>query len=103
MVSPSPTAPNGDRDHRGRFLPGNGAAKGNPHAAKVGKLRAALLNAIAAQDIRRVVKALVAEAERGNVQAAKELLDRAVGKPIEADLLERIQALENAIEQVNDR
>ncbi len=102
MLPPSPTASNGDRDGRGRFLPGNNAAKGNPHAARVGKLRGALLKAITAQEIRRVVKALVAEAEKGNVQAARELLDRAVGKPIEMDLIERVESLEIAAGQVGD-
>ena len=85
-----------ERDGRGRFAPGNAAAKGRskPHAAKVAELRGELLDAITPDAIRRAVKGLLKEAEAGNVAAARELLDRAVGKPIEADLIERIEALE---------
>lgn len=94
--SPSTTDRNGadDRDTRGRFRPGNKVARGNPHAKRVGELRSALLKAITPTAIRKATKALIREAEAGNVQAARELIDRAIGKPIEIDLLERIEALE---------
>lgn len=82
------------RDSRGLFLPGNKVAKGNPHGRRVAKIRGWLLDSVDASDVRKVIKALVAEAEKGNVAAARELLDRLVGKPIEIDLLERIEELE---------
>jgi hypothetical protein len=37
---------------------------------------------------------LVKSAKEGNVAAAREVLDRCVGRPLEADLLERLEALE---------
>lgn len=76
----SPNPANGLHDARGKFAKGNPGGPGNPHAARVAKLRAALLDAITPEAITAVVKALVSEAKAGNVAAAKELLDRAVGK-----------------------
>lgn len=95
---PFPNESNGqDHGAGGRFQRGNKAACGHkkPHAAKVSQLRAALLEAVNPEDIRAVIDALVAEAKKGNVAAAREILDRAVGKPIEADLLERLEELES--------
>ena len=97
MRAPSPTGANGNHDRRGRFQPGNKAAKGNPHAQRVGRLRSALLEAVDETAIRRVIEALVKEAEGGNVPAVRELLDRCIGKPHETDLIERIERLEAAL------
>ncbi len=97
MRAPSPTGANGNHDRRGRFQRGNKAAKGNPLAQRVGRLRSALLEAVDEAAIRRVVKALVKEAEGGNVPAVRELLDRCIGKPHETDLIERIERLEAAL------
>lgn len=85
-----------DRAAGGRFAPGNQAAKGrrNRDAEHVGQLRRELMDAITPEAIRRVVEALIREAESGNVTAIRELLDRAIGKPVEADLIERIEQLE---------
>ncbi|MCH8151440.1 MAG: hypothetical protein IH830_03590 [Planctomycetes bacterium] len=94
MRAPSPTGDNGNHDRRGRFQRGNKAAKGNPHAQRVGRLRSALLEAVDEAAIRRVVEALIKEAEGGNVPAVRELLDRCIGKPHETDLIERIERLE---------
>ncbi len=91
--SPSPTAPNG-RGPRGRFGPGNKCAKGNPLAKRVARLRSALFTAVKPADLRDVVAALLAAAKGGDVAAARELLQRLVGPPVELDLLERIESLE---------
>ena len=100
---PSTNGPDGDggegRDGRGRFAKGNRGGPGNPHAGRVGELRKALLNAISTDMVERAVEALAREAESGNVQAIRELLDRAVGKPIEADLIERLESLERELAQ----
>jgi len=50
-MNPSTNGDNGDRDERGRFARGNPGGTGNPHAAKVARLRSALLNAVTEQDI----------------------------------------------------
>jgi hypothetical protein len=70
----------GGRDARGRFAAGNAGGPGNPHAAAVAKMRAAMLAAITDDDIREVVRMLVDRAKRGNIQAARELLDRCCGR-----------------------
>jgi len=83
-----------DRDERGRFLPGNKAATGNPHAKRVAELRSALLEAVTAEDLTAVVRALVTAAKQGDVAAARVLFERVLGRPLEADILERLEALE---------
>ncbi len=82
------------RDPRGRFAPGNVGGPGNPHAAQVAKLRAALLEAVTDDDVRGVVCALVKAAKGGSVPAARELLERLLGKPLEWDILDRLDTLE---------
>ncbi len=44
-------------------------------------LRSALLDAISPEDVRAIVTQLVQQAKQGDVQAAREVLDRALGKP----------------------
>ena len=84
---PSPNGQNG-RDGKGRFTKGNPGGTGNPHARKVGQLRSAMLGAVTQADMRAVVGKLVELAKEGSVQAAREVIDRCIGKPIEADLNE---------------
>ena len=98
MVKPTPNGPNG-RDDRGRFAPGNVGGPGNPHAKQVGKLRSAMLKAVTEKDMRAVVMKLVELAKSGNVPAAREVLDRCLGRPVEADLLERLEQLEELLSQ----
>jgi len=90
---PTPNEDNG-RDGRGRFAPGNRGGPGNPHAAQVSRLRSALLDAVTPADMRDVVRALVDKAKGGDVHAASVLFDRVLGKPLEVDIIDRIEALE---------
>ena len=69
-------------------------ARLSPHARKVGQLRSAMLRAMTQADMRAIVAKLVELAKGGNVQAAKELIDRCIGRPVEADLIARIEELE---------
>ena len=67
--------------HTGFFLPGNKCGKGgNPHAEKVTRLRAAIYEATNDEDVRDIWKKLLALAKGGNLTAAKEVLDRLLGK-----------------------
>jgi hypothetical protein len=50
----------------------------------VGELRRAIATALKPKDIRAVVDALLTRARTGDVAAARELLDRACGKPAPA-------------------
>lgn len=93
---PDPSA-DGQRDERGRFTTGNRLGRGNPHAAKVARLRSALLESVSEEDVRAVVEALLREAKAGNVQAVKELLERTLGRPEALDVLERVEALEELL------
>mgnify|MGYP006273182639 CR=1 len=93
--APSPTGPNGGRqasttgrDAKGRFAPGNKAAKGNPHAKRVQDIRGAMLDTVTYKDVRDIVRSLIDKAKGGDVQAAREVLDRSLGKvkqPMEMD------------------
>lgn len=98
MSTPSPNG----RDGRGRFAAGNPGGPGNPYAKRVGELRAALVEAVSAEDMRAIVGKLVEEAKAGDVRAIRELLDRTLGRPVEADLIERIEALEAVAAQLRE-
>ncbi len=88
----------GDRDPAtGRFVAGNPGGPGNPYAARVGELRSALLGAVSPGDLAAIAKRLVAAAKGGDVAAAKVLFERVLGRPLEADILERLEALEARI------
>lgn len=93
MISPCATGPNG-RDQAGRFAAGNRCAKGNPFARRMAELRSALISAVTDEDLRDIIKALIEKAKRGDVPAAKEVLDRTLGRPQEADLIQRLEELE---------
>jgi len=49
--------------------------------------------------MRAIVARLVQEAKDGSVQAAREVIDRCVGRPTEADLISRIEQLELLLEE----
>lgn len=108
--SPSANGVNGSavhaasgRDGRGRFAPGNRGGPGNPLAPQVAKLRAAMLKAVSARDMREITDKLVELAKAGNVAAIKEVFERTLGKPQEADLIERLEALEAALDERGDK
>lgn len=88
------------RDANGRFTHGNAGGPGSPLAGKAMKLRAALMDAVGEDDIKAIAAALVVESKTGNVSAIKELLDRLLGKALEADLIARLESLETML---NDR
>ena len=96
-----PSAPTGNgRDSSGRFTKGNPGGLGNPHAKRVARLRAALLEAVTEEDIRAIVAKLVEQARAGDLYAAREVLLRTLGRPVEWDLLERLESLEENVEAV---
>lgn len=100
-MEPSTNGDNG-RDDRGRFAEGNRGGPGNPHAKRVAKLRSALLDAVTEDDLQAIIAALVRKAKGGDIMAAKILLDRVLGKPLEADIIERLERLEK-LEQEQQR
>ena len=98
MGRPSTSASDGNRDSTGRFIAGNKASKGNPLGPMVAKLRSCLVNSVTEDDMRAIVAALVDKAKRGDVSAASLLFDRCLGKPLEIDIIERLEQLEAALE-----
>ena len=82
------------RDRAGRFAKGNPGGPGNPHARRAQELRTAFFAAVSDEDLRAVVLALVREAKGGDVAAARELLERCLGKAEAADLQDRLVELE---------
>src|SRR5687768_12574023 len=99
--SPSTNGPNG-RGAGGRFAKGNHGGPGNPHARRVARLRSALFKSVQPTDLRQVVAALLAQAKAGDVASIKELMQRLLGPPEAADLLERLDALKAKIQQVSE-
>ena len=93
IQQPSPTESNG-RGSDGRFAAGNRYAKGNPYAKRIGELRSALLSALSDDDWRAILTKLFECAKAGESWAIREIFDRTLGKPVECDLLERLEALE---------
>ncbi len=61
------------------------------------RLRSALLKAVKPADVTAIVAKLVTDAKAGSVASAREVLERALGKPVESDLLERIERLEQLL------
>jgi hypothetical protein len=95
---------NGDGcDGAGRFARGNKGGPGNPFARKVGRPRSALLETVTEDDMRAVAAKLVQMARGGNLPAIKELLERTLGKPVEADFMERLDELEKHLTQAQER
>lgn len=84
----SPIQPFGDgskaRDAQGRFVVGNPGGPGNPYAKRTAELRAALIAAVAPDDVEAVVKTLITLGKGGDVAAARLLLSYAAGRPVNA-------------------
>lgn len=88
----------GDRDARGRFRPGHSLpGPGNPAGKRVEQLRHALLSAVTTDDIVAIVRSLVKSARAGDVYAARLLLSYTLGRPLEADVLDRVAELEQRL------
>ena len=96
-TTPSPNGPNG-RDRDGRFAKGNPGGPGNPHAAKVASLRSALLAAVTEDDMGEIAARLVQLAKEGDLAAVRELFLRTLGRPLEHDILDRLEQLEAAVQ-----
>ena len=85
------------RKPTGRFGPGNKGGPGNVLAKKSADLRTAMYASVSTDDVLEIMSALVEAAKSGNITAAREVLDRVVGKPVEADIQEKIAELERII------
>jgi len=95
MNKPSENGANG-RDNQGRFAVGNRGGPGNPHAQRTSLLRNAMLSAVSADDVEKIIQAVVKAAKEGDIAAAREVLDRTIGKPSQTDIVARLESLEQA-------
>jgi hypothetical protein len=75
---------NGGRDRQGRFAAGNPGGPGNPYVKRAAEIRTAMMDAVSDDDLRAIVRALVKKAKRGDTVAAREVLDRLIGKSLAA-------------------
>ena len=100
-MDPAPSCDGGDgRTEKGRFAPGNKYSRGNPLGAKASMFRAAMFECVTREEMQSVIRAVLLEAQNGSIPAAKELLDRLVGKAEAWDLMDRIEQLEALIERL---
>ena len=97
-ITPSTNGRNGG----GRFTKGNPGGPGNPHAKQAARFRTMICEAVSDEDLVEIVGMLVKRAKDGDVGAAKELLNRLVGKPDVALDGERLQ-LEKALLRLRER
>lgn len=75
------------RDASGRFAPGNPGGPGalaHERTKRARELRQALHDAVTPEDMAAVARALIDKAKSGDVAAARELLDRIIGRAIPA-------------------
>ena len=93
---PSETGSNGDpnRDASGRFRPGNRAAKGNPNAKRMARLKAAFHKRFTPGDMEEIVARVIRDAKQGDNVAVKLLWQWGLGPPVAADVLEREETRE---------
>ena len=96
-TAPSLNGVNG-RNSNGRFAQGNPGGPGNPHAKQIGMLRSALLEAVTPDDVKSIASKMVEMAKGGDIPAAREVLLRVLGRPQEADLIERLEKIQETVE-----
>jgi len=77
----APAAADSGRNGKGQFQLGNKGGPGNPFAGQVAAFRQAVLEHVSAADIADIIKGLVEMAKNGHWQAAKLILQYALGKP----------------------
>jgi hypothetical protein len=103
MKAPLTNPQSNGRGPAGRFAAGNPGGPGNPFAADVGRHRAAFYKAIRDDDVSEAlatIRSIMGDAKAKpseRLAAAGELLDRAIGKSVAANFLERLEALETLL------
>ena len=65
----------------GTFAPGNKLSRGNPHAQRIREYNEAIKTACSPADIKRLFRKIIAEANKGNLDAVKVVFERTLGKP----------------------
>ena len=84
------TYANGNFTEKGKFAKGNTASKGHKQREQVraNEFKRIFQEAISFEDMKAVAEAMLTKAKGGDVKAAKEVLDRCMGKAPQAVKLE---------------
>ncbi len=90
---------NGDGRVNGRFVKGWKGGPGNPHAKRVAQLRARIMQAVDDETFDEVITALIQMAKDKDLDAIRELLDRSIGKASQTEMIERVERLEQLLEE----
>jgi len=69
------------RDASGRFAPGTRGGPGSGQGRRIAAYRDAVRDAVEPEQLARVVEVLLGRALDGDIPAARELLDRVLGRP----------------------
>lgn len=102
-MSDAPSANGGNgRDSRGRFAAGNKHSKGNPLGGAVSRMRSEMLKAVTEGDLETIVGVLVTRAKEGDLAAIKLLLSYAVGKPVDHEAMDRMDANRESAQKYKD-
>jgi len=97
-IIPASNGTHGDgRNARGQFVKGNVGGPGNPHSKRTNQIRQSLLAAVTPADIQAIIRKLIELARAGDVVAAREVMQRAIGNAAEGEMNERLDILEDAI------
>jgi hypothetical protein len=56
-----------------------------------------MLEAVTDDDVKQIIAAMVKGAKAGDTTAAREVLDRTIGKAAQTDVLQRLEALEQML------
>jgi len=89
-----------DRDTNGQFKKGWNGGPGRPRLDAEQKYLRTLHRSLLQRDVREIIKKLIVKAKAGNIQAAKLLLEYAVGKPMQyvsADIKSTNEVVVNVI------
>ena len=91
--------PSKGRSTNGQFTRGNAGGPGNPFGRRLASMREAILRAVSDEDIGQIMTSMVNLAKEGNIQAAKLVLQYAVGKPAPVAQPDRVDEEEWDIEK----
>lgn len=90
----------------GTFAPGNKCSTGNPFARRVNEIRSLLMQEVSDDDLRGIVRTLVKDAQKGgsihSTVAAREILDRLIGKALQSVALAAQLRDDGAVQVVLD-
>lgn len=81
----------------GKFVRGNRLGRGNAVPRRAATFRAELYRCVTRDDFRAVVGVLVEQAKKGRAWAVKEFMERILGKPIEPDVLLKLEQVEHLL------